>query len=647
MAQLQFTAAPVAHRRAWLWPRPLTSYGSSRDTALRGDTRAAVVCRGVSHAIIEELADSPGSPFHSLGLERHREAGGYARAARRQVALLRRLQADPGALALASPPDWAALFARPSLPLVLDLGCGAGRCMLAAAAAAGAAAGAAEVEGGMEGAGAAARVAVAAGGVAAAEDSGVLRGRGRGRAADAASDPARGPSGRTAASGAGAAVGASGGGGGCSIPGGTATGGAGAAAAAAAAASAAAAGGPVSGGANFLGLDVRLALTQRANAWASLLGLGGRAAFLCANANASLPHLLGLGLGPQGGRRPAGAGAGAGAGGAEEEAAAAAEPSFRQEQEQGGRAGHQAAAASRGTRPPTPQPQHTPHPPQPPVALVCIQFPDPPVRSGDGLKRPELLGCGREAEALAAGLRPGALVWIQSDVRSIALDHRRRFASLPGAPFAPSARHAAAASRTRTRHWLPPPGGQPPTANGGPTAAMEPAAARAAAAAEPSVGRVEGSGAGAAAAAAEAAADEALIAAAAAAGAAVPPLVLVDLAAYREPWLRPEEVAAVVRQHARRAAALSRTAVAQTVSVAAARAAAEGAAGAEDGSDIDEEGEEQGGNDEEGEDGGEDGGDPWAGLPWLDGNPLGSPTEREVYVERGGRGVYRLLLVRV
>jgi hypothetical protein len=38
--------------------------------------------------------------------------------------------------------------------------------------------------------------------------------------------------------------------------------------------------------------------------------------------------------------------------------------------------------------------------------------------------------------------------------------------------------------------------------------------------------------------------------------------------------------------------------------------------------------------------------DGWAALPWLMSNPLGVPTERELYVQRGGRQIYRLLLVR-
>lgn len=43
---------------------------------------------------------------------------------------------------------------------------------------------------------------------------------------------------------------------------------------------------------------------------------------------------------------------------------------------------------------------------------------------------------------------------------------------------------------------------------------------------------------------------------------------------------------------------------------------------------------------------GEAGEDGWCDLPWLDSNPLGVPTERELYVERGCRDIYRLLLVR-
>ncbi len=46
---------------------------------------------------------------------------------------LRRLKVDPTALALEQPPAWDQLFSDPSLPLVADLGCGAGRCLLLAA----------------------------------------------------------------------------------------------------------------------------------------------------------------------------------------------------------------------------------------------------------------------------------------------------------------------------------------------------------------------------------------------------------------------------------------------------------------------------------------------------------------------------------
>lgn len=33
-------------------------------------------------------------------------------------------------------------------------------------------------------------------------------------------------------------------------------------------------------------------------------------------------------------------------------------------------------------------------------------------------------------------------------------------------------------------------------------------------------------------------------------------------------------------------------------------------------------------------------------IPWLQQNPVGMPTERDLYVARGGRGVWRALLVR-
>jgi hypothetical protein len=46
---------------------------------------------------------------------------------------------------------------------------------------------------------------------------------------------------------------------------------------------------------------------------------------------------------------------------------------------------------------------------------------------------------------------------------------------------------------------------------------------------------------------------------------------------------------------------------------------------------------------EEEGDGGVDG---WQGAGWLLGNPLGTPTEREMLVEEAGDPVYRLLLVK-
>ena len=38
--------------------------------------------------------------------------------------------------------------------------------------------------------------------------------------------------------------------------------------------------------------------------------------------------------------------------------------------------------------------------------------------------------------------------------------------------------------------------------------------------------------------------------------------------------------------------------------------------------------------------------DGWQGAGWLLGNPLGTPTEREMLVEEAGDPVYRLLLVK-
>lgn len=169
---------------------------------------------------------------------------------------------------------------------------------------------------------------------------------------------------------------------------------------------------------------------------------------------------------------------------------------------------------------------------------------------------------------------------------------------------------------------------------------------------------------------------------------AFPLLVDVDLGGgYREPWLTPGEVRAAITRHAARRQQEQQEQQGDGVECsggAGAPAAVDGLHGASSGSSksssttdrcSDEEGgsdskssssggdEGQGhgvcegagagtaagrGGDEGGDAGAEEGGgDPWDGLPWLDANPLGVPTEREVYVERGGRHIYRLLLVRV
>ncbi|GFR48671.1 hypothetical protein Agub_g10626 [Astrephomene gubernaculifera] len=341
-----------------------------------GRTRGLLIpCRGVSHAIIEELVDYPGSPFHSLGLAKHQQAGDYSRAARRQVNLLRRLKADPWAMALTSPPDWSAMFSDLSRPLVADLGCGAGRCMLAAAAAQDAAVKEAQGKRAMRPAGNAdteavvdreeapvrkARTTETAGMVArkATQASGIHH-LGGGSSTSVSSSSGSGNSGST-----GMVLRA----------------------------------GAVGDGCNFLGVDVRLALTSRAAAWAQLTHLNHRAAFLCANANASLPLLLG---------------------------------SYGSTHDPGCRTSSAGSPRARS------------------VALVCLQFSDPPVR------RQALVGGGDLVAQLAEVLEPGAMVWIQSDVLSIARSLRRLFWRHGG--FAPSIRHAAAASACVTRHWLPQP----------------------------------------------------------------------------------------------------------------------------------------------------------------------------------------------
>ncbi|KXZ50105.1 hypothetical protein GPECTOR_18g80 [Gonium pectorale] len=303
------------------------------------------------------------------------------------------------------------------------------------------------------------------------------------------------------------------------------------------------------------------------------------------------------------------------------------------------------------------------------VALVCLQFSDPPVR------RQALVGGGELVAQLAEALPTGALVWIQSDVLSIATSLRRLFWRHGG--FAPSARHAAATSATITRLWMPPqdmrahPSG-PPTATSSPgasksgetsSAASPPPARSGVPRPAPDVGEEAGG---------PPADGPAAVAATAAAAAVGLPLLLrgVDLRSHQEPRLTETQVAAVAA--VRKGTAHDpddRCAGGHTASVCsppAVRAdgawqcredqehvelrgvagdwdeathgdgAADALPGGWDPSRGDNCCEPDGG-------GGADG---WEGLPWLDVNPLGVPTERELYVERGGRPIYRLLLVR-
>ncbi|KAG2427609.1 hypothetical protein HXX76_012262 [Chlamydomonas incerta] len=519
--------------------------------------RAHGPCRGVSHTIIEELVDSPRSPFHALGLAEHQKAGGYERAARRQVSQLRRLKADPGALALEAAPDWPALFADPTRPLVVDLGCGAGRCMLLGAAASQARS--------------LSRAAAAAGAAAPAET----------RAAAAAG--ACSVSGSRSSGGGGGSGGGSGGGG---------------------------------GGCNFLGVDVRLALTSRANAWAGLLGLSSRAAFLCANANACLPLLLGS-YGSSGSTSCSSSTSNGSSSPSTGSSNGSPGPGpitpERQERRLAGTAGGR-------------------------VALVCLQFSDPVAdrgpEAGRNWRREALVGGGELVRQLAAALEPGALVWVQSDVLSTAASFRRLFWQHGG--FAPSARHAAATSATRTREWLGPAAAAPGSASPGPASETATAAREGGAPAAVGAGSLA------------TAADRPLPAA------LLPPrqqpqphselqppqllpllLTAADLATHQEPWLTEQQVAEASERHAaarRQAGTGCCSALVAEAGLAeaseACRAGGEGATGEEDG---------------------------WCDLPWLDSNPLGVPTERELYVERGSpklqprgsRDIYRLLLVRL
>ncbi|GIL68512.1 hypothetical protein Vafri_21779 [Volvox africanus] len=319
------------------------------------------------------------------------------------------------------------------------------------------------------------------------------------------------------------------------------------------------------------------------------------------------------------------------------------------------------------------------------VALVCLQFSDPPVR------RKQLVGGSELVSQLAEALEPGALVWIQSDVPYIASSFRSLFWHHGG--FAPSARHAATPGtgsqwrrcRQDIRPNSPKRNEQCETLGGDATGYGDVVVSEAATTVAAAIGAAEG----------------------------LPLLLLeADLETHEEPWLTESQVAAVVaQQHRRRPLEKGRkgTANAQR-DLACCKASSENqqqqleklgrhqqqqqeeqqpgcgggmqegeheqngegicvyditnaisgdsegakgmAGGAEDASSSSRDGDgvrdcsDGGSNHNNGVDDG-DGEDGWQGLPWLASNPLGVPTEREVYVERGGRDIYRLLLVRV
>ncbi|GIL92438.1 hypothetical protein Vretifemale_19999 [Volvox reticuliferus] len=433
-------------------------------------------------------------------------------------------------------------------------------------------------------------------------------------------------------------------------------------------------------GANFLGVDVRLALTSRANAWAQIIGVHRQAAFLCANANASLVPLLGsygkrttLPLNGPGktqhaaGGSAAAAPAGPGNGIAARTAAAGGHDGESDGQLRGGGGGR--------------------------VALVCLQFSDPPVR------REQLVGGSELVSQLAETLEPGALVWIQSDVPYIARSFRTLFWRHGG--FAPSARHAptpgAANNRMRHRNTAAAPSGLVRPNSPKPNAQCETLPDDATR---------------------DVVVSEAATTAAANAAAEGFPLLLLeaDLKTHEEPWLTEAQVAAVVAQQRRNHRLKndlngatngqrhfegceafgeeeeqqrqletnhqrqqqqqqpgyrgrieegeeeedgeriglydSTNEISDDIEGAGGTAGGTGDApgcahgSGRDGDGVSSNGCSDGrkydiGLDDEGE---EDG---WQCLPWLASNPLGVPTEREVYVERGGRDIYRLLLVRV
>ncbi|GLI66846.1 hypothetical protein VaNZ11_010829, partial [Volvox africanus] len=314
------------------------------------------------------------------------------------------------------------------------------------------------------------------------------------------------------------------------------------------------------------------------------------------------------------------------------------------------------------------------------VALVCLQFSDPPVR------RAQLVG-GRElVSQLGEALEPGALVWIQSDVPYIASSFRKLFWRHGG--FAPSARHAATpgSETTQMRHRIAVAAVLPGHISKSPKRNDQCETLQGDATEDVVVS--------------EAATTVAAVATASVAAEGLPLLLLeADLETHEEPWLTEPQVAAVVAKH-RRSRPLEngfRKGAANgqrgfecckassdnlqqqpgkhghhqqqeeqqqrgcaggmqereheqngggmdvydiTNAISGDSEEAEGIAGGVgdvSGSSRDGDGagdcSDGGRNYDIGVDDGDEQ-DGWQGLPWLASNPLGVPTEREVYVER-------------
>lgn len=105
------------------------SNGLGRCVLRAGSRPCRFTVRGVNHEFIERLADHPSSPFGQLGLGKHREVGNYKILSYRQQRFLRKFKWD-SSLGRVDLQDWSSVYKDPSLPLLVDLGCGSGRFLL-------------------------------------------------------------------------------------------------------------------------------------------------------------------------------------------------------------------------------------------------------------------------------------------------------------------------------------------------------------------------------------------------------------------------------------------------------------------------------------------------------------------------------------